>query len=99
MDLEETEICNDCAGEHQQQFNRPRQAVCKQSSVSTSQQYWLVASEGQTRLGVNGQGSRPWGSVRQSAARMDVNTEAEASTALRAISRRLMVKTQVKKKA
>jgi hypothetical protein len=59
MDLEVPETWNDYANEHQQQFNRPtdfesvlRQAVCKQSSVSTSQRYRLVASESQTRPGV-----------------------------------------------
>jgi hypothetical protein len=61
---------------------------------SASQRQQLVTSDGQTRLGVNDQELRPCGAMRQSVAGKDVNTEAEESTALGAVTRRQQVKTQ-----
>jgi hypothetical protein len=49
---------------------------------------------GQTRLGVNGQELRPWGAVRQSEDGKDMKTEAEESTALGAVTKLRLVKTQ-----
>jgi hypothetical protein len=54
----------------------------------------VVASGGQTRLGVNGQELRPLGAMRRSAAGKDESTEAEESTALRAVTKQRLVKTQ-----
>jgi hypothetical protein len=48
----------------------------------------------ETRVGVNGQGLRPWGTMRQSVTSKNVNTEAGESMALEAIAKQRLVKTQ-----
>jgi hypothetical protein len=54
----------------------------------------MVASGGQTRLGVNGQELRPWGAMTQSVAGEYFNMEAEESTVLGSVTEKRFVKTQ-----
>jgi hypothetical protein len=59
----------------------------------------VVASGGQTCLGVHGQELRPLGGMRQPPAGKDVNKEAEESTVLGAVTKQRLVKPQQTEKS
>jgi hypothetical protein len=52
----------------------------------------VVASDGQTRLGLNGKELRPWGAMSQSVGSKDMKMEADESAVLGAIIKQCLVK-------
>jgi hypothetical protein len=68
--------------------------MSSESEASVSLWQWVIASGGQTWLGVNDQKLWPWVAMRQLAAYKDMHMEAEESTALEVITKQWLVKTQ-----